>query len=399
MKAARPELLSVMNKTQILNVLRTEGATSRAGISRALSISFPTVSANVKSLMEVGIVTESGEGDNELGRKSKLLRYNAKRGYVIGGEIGRKSIRIVLADLKGNPLDEIEIGLDDDIFTREILLKLDRYIDLMLNKEGIGTKQILAACIGVPYRIDSTLRANYLNLSSADAESARLDQYFELKFGVPVRVENSINLGVLGEKSYGAGKSFRNILYIDFGVGIGSAMLLNDKLFRGHNGAAGEISYCITDTDKLRGAYCDDGLLEELIASAAELAGLRHDENKHIQEMKPIFDRAFQNDKSAVDFLDLLARYFCILLVNSASLINPEVIIFSGGVGVHLLERYYTTFQRVLSAHVRFVPKLLPSSLRKKGSSLGAVSVAVEHLHKDYAVLEKALYNTVLQSK
>ena len=397
MNIARPELLSVMNKTQILNLLRTKGPISRAGISRALSISFPTVSANVKSLIEAGIISEGGEGDNELGRKSKLLKYNSKVGYVIGGDIGRNSIQIILADLEGNIVDEITRNLDKGTFTKDTLSALDTSIDFMLRKEGIVPECILSVCIGVPYRIDSTSRANYLNLSSDDPQNIRLDKYFELKFNAPVRVENSINLGVLGEKNYGAGKNFHNIFYIDFGVGIGSALLLNDTLFCGGNGAAGEISYSIADTNRVRTSYCDDGILEELIASAGEIVGLQHNDNKHIQEMKPIFDRALQYDKAAQDFLDLIARYFSVILVNSVSLINPDVVIFSGGVGVHLLERYYNTFLRFLSVHIPFVPQLIPSTLGKKGNSLGAVSVAMEHIHKDYAVLEKALHKVTFE--
>ena len=391
-KIARPELLSEINKMQILNLLRTNGPASRAELSRALCVSFPTISANVKSLMAAGLIVESGEGNNELGRKSRLLQYNARRGYIIGGDIGRKSARIFLADLAGNCLHEAAIQLDEGRFTDKILQELDKRIDLMLLKEGIGVQHVLTVCIGVPYRIDSTSRANYLNIPSERTEQVRLDQYFSSKFHTSVQVENSIYLGLLGEKTYGIGKNFHNIFYIDFGVGLGSSLMLNGQLFCGANGAAGEIAYCIPDTQRLRSAYNDNGLLEELIASAAKAAGLKADENGHIQEMKPAFLRARQNDPAAIAFLDQLANYLGILLVNSVALLNPEVVVFAGSVGTHLLERYYTTFLRMLSAHVPIVPQLLPSSLGKRGSGLGAVSEAVERLHKDYAVLEAALH-------
>ena len=125
-KIARPELLSEINKMQILNLLRTNGPASRAELSRALCVSFPTISANVKSLMAAGLIVESGEGNNELGRKSRLLQYNARRGYIIGGDIGRKSARIFLADLAGNCLHEAAIQLDEGRFTDKILQELDK---------------------------------------------------------------------------------------------------------------------------------------------------------------------------------------------------------------------------------------------------------------------------------
>jgi len=346
-------------------------------------------------MVEAGTVIESGSGENGLGRKSMLFKYNAKHGYVIGGDIGRNEIRIVLADLAGTVVNEIMIGLNNGMLTEKTLEELNRDIDQMLLKRRISPERILLVCIGVPYRIDSTSRANYLSLTSDNPENTRLDQYFEQKFGVDILVENSINLGAIGEKYYGAGRNFNDIFYIDFGVGIGSAMLLDGKPFCGHNGAAGEISYCITDTNRLRTVYSDDGILEELVAVTGKKLGLHLDSHNHIQEMKPAFDRALQNDRDAQEFLDLLARHFGVLLVNVTSLINPEVIIFSGRVGVNLLERYYNTFLRMLSAHVPFVPHLVPSVLRKKGNCLGAVSVAVEHLHKDYSVLEGTMEKIV----
>lgn len=387
---ARPELLSVINRTEILSLLRQKGPLSRAQIARELSISFPTVTANIKALMTTGLVLERGDGTNELGRKSKLLQYNARRGYVLGGDIGRKNIHIILADLVGNPLNEFAIPLDNGVLTETLLEKLDRQLDLMLKKAYIQPNHVLSICLGVPYRIDSVSRADYLNIQGSSTQLS-LDRYFEQKFHVPVYVENSINLGALGEKNYGIGRGFHDIFYLDFGVGIGSALLLDDHLYRGTSGAAGEIAYCIADTSFKRTTYHDTGLLEESISQAAQDVGLVPDKNGHIQEMKPVFDRAQGGDEKATAFLDLLAGYLGVILVNTVALMNPDAVIVAGGVGTHLLERYDSFFRQTLSAHDPVIPHLLCSSLGKRASSLGAISVVLEHLNQDYTLLEHAL--------
>ncbi len=391
MQSARPELLGIINKTQIINLLRASGPISKADIARELGASFPTVSTNTKSLLQSNILLECGASDNELGRKGRLLKYNSTLGYVLGGDIGRNSIHILLADLSGAAIGETEIALPNGKCTSASLDELDANIDQMLQKAEVSANQVLDTCIGIPYRVDSDFRDRYLNNPAEHEGKTRLDQYFSLKFKTCVHLENSINLGALGEKNFGAGRGYSNVLYINYGVGIGSALLLDGKLFTGRNGAAGEISYCITDTNDRRVSYSDVGLLEELIATEARKIGLECDENMHIPHMKPAFDRAIAGDSDAKAFLNKLVSYFGVLLVNAISLINPEVVIFSGGVGTHLLERYYSDLLRILSVHVPYMPQLVPSMLREKGTCLGAVSVALDHLHSDFTILEKAL--------
>jgi len=97
-----PEAIAEYNKKLILDALRFNGNMSRADISRYLNLSFPAVSSNAKGLLEAGYIEEVGVGDNTMGRKSTMLAFNAERGFIIGVDLGRFRVRMMLADLLGN---------------------------------------------------------------------------------------------------------------------------------------------------------------------------------------------------------------------------------------------------------------------------------------------------------
>lgn len=100
----KPELIGELNQKMILEVIRREGPLSRADICRRVALSFPAVSANVKLLLEKGLLCERGTGNNAMGRKSTLLGFHHDYGYIVGLKLGRHGITEMLCDLFGNPL-------------------------------------------------------------------------------------------------------------------------------------------------------------------------------------------------------------------------------------------------------------------------------------------------------
>src|SRR5699024_3446705 len=91
-----------VNKSLILNKVRTSAPISRAQIAKETKLTPPTVSSNVISLIEEGLVIESELGESQGGRKPKMLMINNKGFYVIGIDIGTKKIKCVVSDSTGN---------------------------------------------------------------------------------------------------------------------------------------------------------------------------------------------------------------------------------------------------------------------------------------------------------
>lgn len=90
-----------VNKSIILNKIRTDAPISRAQIAKETKLTPPTVSSNVKELIEQGLVKESKLGESQGGRKPTMLLINNQEFYVVGVDAGPEMIECILTDLSG----------------------------------------------------------------------------------------------------------------------------------------------------------------------------------------------------------------------------------------------------------------------------------------------------------
>ena len=70
-----------------------------------------------------------------------------------------------------------------------------------------------------------------------------LKEVLEERYNLPIIIENEANAGAYGEKNFGAGKDFENVIYVSAGIGIGVGLILNDSLYKGSNGFSGELGH------------------------------------------------------------------------------------------------------------------------------------------------------------
>ncbi|MDA6131525.1 ROK family protein, partial [Escherichia coli] len=68
-------------------------------------------------------------------------------------------------------------------------------------------------------------------------------------FHLPVIIDNEANAGAYGEKRFGAGKNFENLIYVSAGIGIGVGFILQNSLYRGAEGFSGEMGHMVIDID------------------------------------------------------------------------------------------------------------------------------------------------------
>src|SRR5690625_43886 len=119
-----------VNKSMILNKIRTEGPISRAQIAKDTKLTPPTVSSNVRELIEQGIVKESVLGESQGGRKPTMLLINHKSFYVIGIDAGPETVVCILTDLAGNVIERSTSKLHLPISNKEFLAVLKNGIQI-----------------------------------------------------------------------------------------------------------------------------------------------------------------------------------------------------------------------------------------------------------------------------
>ena len=161
----------------------------------------------------------------------------------------------------------------------------------------------------------------YANENIPGYTGCNLKKAVEERFYLPCAVENDVNCAALGESIYGAGRGASSVLCMTVGTGIGGAVILNKKVWRGHTGSAGEVGYMPVEGE----AFERLGSASALVRRAAERTGEQMDG-------KQIFSRAKEGDRACADAIDEMCRILAQGIVCGICLLNPEKVILGGGI-------------------------------------------------------------------
>ena len=166
----------------------------------------------------------------------------------IGIDLGGTNIRCGLVD-GGRVITKLSEPCRSDRPENEVLEQLEGIISQLVNPsvKGIG--------VGVPSVVDMQKGIVYNVVNIPSWKEVHLKDILEAKFKLPVFVNNDSNCFALGEHSCGPGKSFRNLLGITLGTGVGAGVIINNELYSGSNTGAGEIG-CLPYLEHNYEYYC-----------------------------------------------------------------------------------------------------------------------------------------------
>jgi len=247
--------------------------------------------------------------------------------------------------------------------------------------------KIEAVGAGVPGLIDRTgTILSSVNLQPLDGFN--LQQWLESLSGFPAVIMNDANAAAIAEKSYGAGRPFRSLLHITLGTGVGSGLILNDRLWTGRDGVAAEFGHITVEPN---GHLCqcgNHGCLEQY-ASAPAISRFAKDKissgaNSTLSLIQPglleaahLAVAASKGDLLALECFSQAGRYLGIACASAVNLLNLEAIIVGGGVSGSF-ELIAPALRREIDARAFQQPgarvKLLKSEL---GDSAGIIGAAV----------------------
>ncbi len=169
--------------------------------------------------------------------------------------------------------------------------------------------------IGVPSVVDVEKGIVYDVVNIPSWKEVPLKEILEKEFGVPVHVNNDLNCFVLGEKYFGFGKSHKTIVGVAMGTGIGSGIIIDNKLYSGVNCGAGEIGY-LPYLDHDLEYYCSSGFFVKEHGTTAHQA----------------FLDAEKNDPKAMEIWKEFGRHMGIALKSVMYAFDPEAIVLGGSI-------------------------------------------------------------------
>ncbi|TLS38570.1 ROK family transcriptional regulator [Pseudalkalibacillus caeni] len=385
-----------LNRSIILNKIRTDGPISRADIAKATTLTPPTVSSIVKELIDSGLIAESSQGESSGGRKPTNLIINGRNSYVIGLDVGPKHVNAILTDLNGEILEENQILINPATSNDELLNLLQQTIKRLIKPYKGQEDKIIGIGVGMHGVVDVkkglSLFAPILQLRNIP-----IKEYLEKEFGILVKVENDARALALGESWFGNGDGVENSVTINVGSGIGAGIVINGKLFHGENDIGGEIGHMSIDINGPECSCGNNGCLQTLAAGPALAEKARREISKgkksilkemvkdNLEEIdgKLIYEAALKGDQLSIDIFKEAGEYLGIGLTNLIHTINPQKIIIGGGVskaGDLLLDSVKETVKKRGITESAKQTEIVLSHLGDNGTAIGAVTLILVEL-------------------
>ncbi len=288
---------------------------------------------------------------------------------VLGIDIGGTAIKLGRFDAQGNALQFLKIPTPQPATPDAVLTSIVAAIPQL---DPDRTAQAIG--IGTPGPSDPTGRIAKLSINLPEWTNVAVADRIESNLSLPCRIANDANCAALGEAWKGAGRWYQNLVLLTLGTGVGGGIILDGKLFTGHNGAAGELGSISFNPD---GHPCNSGNRGSLEQQLCISAIVR----RSGQDPGILGELAQAGDSDALKFWKDYGRDLGIGLTTLIYVLNPEAIVIGGGISGSsdfFFEGAIAEINQRVSAPSREGVKLIKAELGNQAGMFGAAKLALD---------------------
>ena len=318
---------------------------------------------------------------------------------VAGIDLGGTSLLAVVADASGKVLGEASADTVRGKGPEPVIDQAVQILEEAAKAAGVKVSDLQGLGVGPAGAVDPVSGVVRVapNLGWKDVPLANL---LRKRTGLSVAVDNDVHVAMLGEHAHGAAKGKSSAVAIWVGTGIGGAIVLNDELWLGNRGSAGEIGHTVAIPD---GPKCGCGRLgcfEALASRTAMERDVREAIKKghasvvlEIMEKKgkermtsSVIEKALKKDDKVMKHVFHRAQETIgVLAGNLINTLDPEVVVIGGGMAERFGETFVERIRKVAlsrllnSANLDRV-KIVPSALGAQSGAIGACVLSRRHL-------------------
>ncbi|MXV51865.1 ROK family protein [Pedobacter sp. HMF7647] len=387
MSTSKLEILVTHSET--IKCLYYNKVATSTEVSNLTGKSIPHVIKVLGELTKAGYVTVNGYASSSGGRKPLVYSLVADSHYILSVAMDQFSAQMVIVDMNNafvTDTERYEFPINE--LTPDALIA---YINEFLEKKEIARETIIGVGLTMPGFIDTEQNVNY-TYSSIAGES--LVGYIQQQISIPVFLENDSTAIAIAEQKFGVAAHIKNVMVLNLGWGIGLGMILNDQLFTGNNGLAGEFSHiplfkngklctcgkhgCLETEASLIAvtANARQGIKEGLTTSLANYPEINAD---------IIIAEAIKGDVFSVKLISEAAYHVGQGLAILIHLMNPGAIVLSGK-GSMVGKLWLAPIQQAINEHC--IPRLTQftefkiSDLNTRAQLIGGAALVVENFEK-----------------
>lgn len=375
-KIQNQSYLRSINQKTILGYLRRESL-SCTDLAKRMKLSNTAIAKITEEMASFGILVKRDSPVQEIGRRPIMLDINPHAGALLVFNLAGRAATGILADLTGNILCRKSFEINGKIDAA----MLENIISVMKQKrlDIAPSLKTLAVCVATPGKIHPQTGYFILAHKFADYKNINLRQIFSAHFDCEILIHNDIKLALEGERIYGAHlEGVNNALLLHIGYSVGSALMINQKIYGGSNGFAGELTNVSLNTLEEWGEALMPGSPNTLEALSMEgiVRAVRYKTGQDVR-LSGIIEAYHGGDQTVREAIDTATAIWARTIRNMTEFLDIEAVIISGDV-----TRFGTDFAERIEEYVNSSLKhqsikVFNSGLSDESIILGATHTAI----------------------
>ena len=320
----------------------------------------------------------------------------------VGVDLGGTSMRAGVVAADGTVLGFAKRKTKPELGAPAVIGRLVETIEQAIKAASLTTKQVGGIGVGVPGPVDIAAGVVRLAVNLGPGwTNLPLAEELKTRLGLPGYIDNDVRVGAMGEFTHGAGQGLQDMLAIFVGTGIGGGLVLGGQLRSGMRGSAGEVGHTVVDAsngilgktgqpgtvEPLASRTGMERMLQERVAAgrASVVPELMKSMGQGRLTSSVIFEALKQKDEVMAEVLAVAQHNLGLLAGNLINILDPEMIVFGGGVTARLGERFIAPIRKV--AYANLVNKqnarevrIVAGALQDNSGVVGAAVLARENL-------------------
>jgi len=386
------------NRNLVFSIMMGQKNVSRIELAKLTNLKRATITNIINEFLAAGLVREEGFQVQNNGRKTESLGLNVPNIVILSARLTREFFELDAFSFTGELLHKLRhaVSTEDDI---DVIMG-GVYADINEMLERVGSQNVMGMCVGVP---GPYVRGRHnVAIVTGFEQLGRIDIHKELEERYPFLVitEHDSKLSALAEwRSLDpAVRANENSLIAiqSIGIGIGSGMIINDRIFHGTAGIAGEIGHMGVNFNGqaqkgqkgMFETYASTGSVRKyMLERMYEFPGTILSDSSDYAEIREAY---FKNDPLAVCAIDNLAWKLAYGLTSLIFVMNPSRIVLSDDYpsSQRFIDKVKSNLRTMVYPELLDTTTILYSTLRMDPTILGGYSLVIDRMLKDNMLLD-----------
>lgn len=314
--------------------------------------------------------------------------------WIVGVDIGGTNINVGVLPFEGGaPLalrtKPTEPQRGAKFVVDRVVGLIEAAIEEVMESQGVGRTAFAGVGIGSPGPLDRKT-GTVISTPNLGWRNFPLRDLIRNAVGLPATLDNDANAATYGEWWLGAGRNVNTLVGITLGTGIGGGIVLDGELYHGASDAAAEIGHMTIDSTGRKCKCGNYGCLEAYASgpaiAARAIEGLEAGSASMLHEMvgdladiraETVFEAVVAGDRYATEVVHDTAKFLGAGLANIINVLNPEIVVISGGVtraGDHLFVPLRAEVRRRSFRVSEEACRIVPGELTGTAGVVGAVA-------------------------